>query len=154
MKLSLKQKISLALVATLVLFTAAFVLVLTTGKATAERHSPYDYPDSFDYQSAASFSDYINWSQQHLRAGRTDLADTGIINKLSPFRLDPEASCPLSSSGKILNGVVLTHELMDSPYTMRALAQHLNQRCFLVFGLLLPGHGTRPGDLLTSNWQA
>jgi esterase/lipase len=52
------------------------------------------------------------------------------------------------------NGVVLTHDLLDSPYTMRALAAYFQQRCFLVYGLLLPGHGTQPGDLLRTDWRS
>ena len=52
------------------------------------------------------------------------------------------------------DGVLLVHGLTDSPYLMRDLGDALASqplatgRCTLVRSLLLPGHGTVPGDLL------
>jgi esterase/lipase len=51
-------------------------------------------------------------------------------------------------------GVVLTHGLSDSPYFMRDLADVFQQQGFRVMAILLPGHGTQAGDLLTTRWQA
>lgn len=51
-------------------------------------------------------------------------------------------------------GVLLVHGLTDSPFLMRDLGDALARtplvpgRCTLVRSLLLPGHGTAPGDLL------
>lgn len=154
MKLNLHNKIGLALICTVALVLASALWLLASGKQLEEIHRPYSYTDSFDYQHSASFADFISWSQQRLRSGRVDQPDAQAMNNLSPFRMEPAANCAASTSGKMLNGVVLTHDLMDSPYTMRTLAQYLNQRCFLVLGLLLPEHGTRPGDLLATDWQA
>ena len=52
-------------------------------------------------------------------------------------------------------GVLLIHGLTDSPYAMRDLGEffadrdgrRFKDRCFLVRSILLPGHGTVPGDL-------
>ncbi len=44
-------------------------------------------------------------------------------------------------------GVLLLHGMSDSPYSLRALAQTLNQRGYWVVGLRLPGHGTAPSGL-------
>ena len=50
-------------------------------------------------------------------------------------------------------GVLLTHGLSDSPYSMRHLAAFFQQNGFRVMAVLLPGHGTQPGDLLEVTWQ-
>jgi hypothetical protein len=44
-------------------------------------------------------------------------------------------------------GVLLLHGLTDSPYSLRALGQKLNEQGFWVVGLRLPGHGTAPSAL-------
>ncbi len=42
----------------------------------------------------------------------------------------------------------MLHGLISSPYELRTIAKHLNDHCFNVIAPLLPGHGTRPGDML------
>jgi esterase/lipase len=49
--------------------------------------------------------------------------------------------------------VLLTHGLTSSPYAMRHLAAFFQQNGFRVMVVLLPGHGTQPGDLLEVSWQ-
>jgi alpha-beta hydrolase superfamily lysophospholipase len=49
--------------------------------------------------------------------------------------------------------VLLLHGLTDSPYAVRALAEHLHGRGYLVVGLRLPGHGTAPSALIHARWQ-
>ncbi len=44
-------------------------------------------------------------------------------------------------------GILMLHGLSDSPYSLRAMAQLLNDQGFLVVGLRLPGHGTAPSGL-------
>lgn len=50
-------------------------------------------------------------------------------------------------------GVLLLHGMSDSPYSLRAIGQSLNQRKFWVVGLRLPGHGTAPSGLLSIKWE-
>ena len=50
-------------------------------------------------------------------------------------------------------GVLLTHGLTDSPYFMRHLAWFFQENGFRVMAVLLPGHGTQPGDLLDVTWR-
>ena len=50
-------------------------------------------------------------------------------------------------------GVLLLHGMSDSPYSLRALGQSLNQHRFWVVGLRLPGHGTAPSGLLSLHWE-
>src|SRR5690606_12484427 len=84
---------------------------------------------------------------------RVDAPDGSVIANVAPFRLEPAADCPRLADGRFPKGVLLTHGLIDSPYSMRPLGEDLRARCYLVYGLLLPGHGTRPGDLLSSGWE-
>ncbi|HUV99005.1 MAG TPA: alpha/beta fold hydrolase [Gallionella sp.] len=71
----------------------------------------------------------------------------------APFELHPPAGFPGGKSKTYRRGVLLTHGLSDSPYTMRHLAEFFRQRGFRVMAILLPGHGTQPGDLLDVTWQ-
>jgi alpha-beta hydrolase superfamily lysophospholipase len=51
-------------------------------------------------------------------------------------------------------GVALVvHGLSDSPYSMRSIAQALNNNGVIVYGLRLPGHGTLPSSLDTVAWR-
>lgn len=50
-------------------------------------------------------------------------------------------------------GVLLLHGMSDSPYSLRALGEGLNDRGFRVVGLRLPGHGTAPSGLLSVTWE-
>ncbi len=50
-------------------------------------------------------------------------------------------------------GVLLIHGLTDSPYSMRALAEHLNAAGFYTLSLRMQGHGTVPGGLTNASWE-
>jgi alpha-beta hydrolase superfamily lysophospholipase len=50
-------------------------------------------------------------------------------------------------------GVLLLHGMSDSPYSLRALGEALNQGGYHVIGLRLPGHGTAPSGLKYIAWQ-
>ena len=52
-----------------------------------------------------------------------------------------------------VGGVLLLHGMSDSPYSLRALGEALNQRGYQVLGLRLPGHGTAPSGLTSVSWQ-
>lgn len=52
-----------------------------------------------------------------------------------------------------IGGVLLLHGMSDSPYSLRALGQHLYAQGYHVVGLRLPGHGTAPSGLLTLRWE-
>lgn len=75
------------------------------------------------------------------------------IDGNAPFELHPPPGFPVGQSKTYRRGVLLTHGLSDSPYTMRHLAAFFQQRGFRVMAILLPGHGTQPGDLLDVTWQ-
>lgn len=71
-----------------------------------------------------------------------------VLEANRPFELRPAGPPPYR------RGIILVHGLTDSPYIMRPLGRHFHERGFLVRGLLLPGHGTRPGDLTTVSLEA
>ena len=50
--------------------------------------------------------------------------------------------------------MLLIHDLGDTPYEMRGLGQRFAAACYLVRAILLPGHGTVPGDLLAVDHRA
>ncbi|QEI13797.1 alpha/beta hydrolase [Cellvibrio japonicus] len=49
--------------------------------------------------------------------------------------------------------ILMIHGLSDSPYSVRSLGLHFQQQGFYVIGLRLPGHGTLPTGLLTTDWR-
>lgn len=65
----------------------------------------------------------------------------------SPFELRESALC---APGSARTGYLLLHGLTDSPYLLSAVARALAGRsaCSVVRSVLLPGHGTVPGDSL------
>lgn len=50
-------------------------------------------------------------------------------------------------------GILLLHGMSDSPYSLHALGEKLNDEEYWVIGLRLPGHGTAPGELKHVNWR-
>jgi len=103
-----------------------------------------------------NFSDYIATMEKIIGEGRTDLVEIDsqtretIIAANAPFELLPND--PTSKKG-----ILLIHGMFESPNCMRELGTYLQSQGFLVRTLLLPGHGTRPGDLLTmklEEWSA
>ncbi|GAP10839.1 esterase [Bellilinea caldifistulae] len=50
-------------------------------------------------------------------------------------------------------GVLLLHGFTATTVEVRPLAEHLNSQGYSVFCPLLPGHGTRPEDMISIRWQ-
>jgi esterase/lipase len=70
------------------------------------------------------------------------------IEERAPFELIPERRrCPRAADGRHARAALLLHDLGGTPYEMRDLGRALVERCYLVRAILLPGHGTVPGDL-------
>lgn len=72
-----------------------------------------------------------------------------VVNMRAPYELVGEGN---DCDNVPRTGFLLLHGLTDSPYLLKPLARDLAARypCALVRGLLTPGHGTVPGDLLTA----
>ena len=119
--------------------------------AADERLQPSGEGLPFDPGRYRDFDDYVLQTRERLerhkvymdsrRAGRELVAAT-------PFERAPAAGCPPAATGRPSRGVLLLHGLSDMPLAMRDLADAFAARCFVVRAMLLPGHGTRAGDLL------
>jgi len=107
------------------------------------------------------FAEYISTTRDMIRkvraAGNSDHPDQSGLNKAvegnSPFALEPLGADTAGRQQKYRRGILLTHGLSDSPYFMRHIAAVFQENGFRVLAVLLPGHGTRPGDLLNVRWQ-
>lgn len=102
------------------------------------------------YHADLSYADYISSMRDIIAETRTDITASNqdrVIHANSPAEFVPSAT-------PINNGILLVHGLLDSPLSMQSLFEHYKAQNFLVRSLLLPGHGTVPGDLLAVNMEA
>ena len=96
----------------------------------------------------AAFDAYVAGVTEELRTHRLPFdpsrADVE-LNRVAPFRLPPGPGCGTGTPRGI---AILIHGLSDTAFAMRDLAGSLSRQCFESRALLLPGHGTRPADLM------
>ena len=74
------------------------------------------------------------------------------VEMSSPVEMPLAAHCAGRASGI----AILVHGLSDTAYSLRDIGSVLAEVCYKSRVILLPGHGTRAGDLLTtrlSDWQ-
>jgi len=111
----------------------------------------------FTTSNTQSFADYVQATTAMVKDARTKAqvrAGSKIVRGNSPVILDPDPTlCKKDPNGKYKNGILLIHGLLDSPYPMQVLGRYFQSKCFLTYVILLPGHGTVPGDLLKVNTQ-
>jgi esterase/lipase len=101
----------------------------------------------WDY-SNLNFSEYLVWIEELIKKNRCDLTpktEQKIIAANKPFELVPEQPSQ--------RGILLIHGLLSCPLAMHDIGQHFKNQGFLVRSVLLPGHGTRPGDLRNVNLE-
>lgn len=107
-------------------------------------------PTYQEIDKTLSFSDYIAHCRHHIEKRRQDLNTPAnakrIIDANSPFELRP-------SQSKAKYGVLFIHGLFDSPFTFREIANLLHAQGILCRSILLPGHGTKPDDLLNVTYH-
>ncbi|MBU0674945.1 MAG: alpha/beta fold hydrolase [Proteobacteria bacterium] len=143
-----------------VVLTIIIVAILTSCTSPPQRLTPSGLNSHYNITSTLPFPDYIDACRQMLIKARYEenSEEKGqAIEANLPFELRPDQNSERNSStGKYENGILLIHGLSDSPYEMKPLAQYFQARGFLVRTILLPGHGSRPGDLLkvtAEDWQ-
>ena len=105
-----------------------------------------------------SFTEYVATTRDMIRkvrvAGHPEQASLNrVVDGNAPFALEPAGDEVSGKEKKYRRGILLTHGLSESPYFMRYLAVFFQASGFRVLAVLLPGHGTRPGDLLEVTWQ-
>ncbi len=101
----------------------------------------------FDFKRETSFKKYIEkniaYVKKHrvyLDAGNVDLE----LSRITPYELPVPPGCDAKPS----RGALLIHGISDTTYSLKDVAEFLNSECVLIRAMLLPGHGTRPADLL------
>lgn len=118
------------------------------------RHLPSQCPVR-QPSEGESFAAYIARTGAILRqvhAGKKQAEK--IVEGNSPFELHPVVESGRGHDKPYKRGVLLTHGLSDSPYHMCHLATFFQRQGFRVMAVLLPGHGTQPGDLLKVKWES
>ncbi|MBK9162092.1 MAG: alpha/beta hydrolase [Nitrosomonadales bacterium] len=119
------------------------------------RHRPSGLNAGFD-DIAPTFADYVAATRDMLTKARAASGAAildSVVGGNAPFELEPSADFAPGHGKPFRRGVLLTHGLTDSPYSMRHLAAFFRQNGFRVMAILLPGHGTQPGDLLEARRQ-
>jgi len=133
------------------------MIVVTGCKSSPPRLHESGLNSRFAFSRDVPFDEYIRQSAQMIEKARVDIDKINreaILDANRPFELKPdEARFPRNREGRYERGILLIHGLSDSPYLLKPIARHLQERGFLVRSILLPGHGTVPGDLLNIRYQ-
>lgn len=90
----------------------------------------------------STFSEYVaqttDWINTHRRFVTNDRLTE--LSHQVPFEIRPAVP-----NGK---GILMIHGFTDSPYNFSDIAQHLANKGYLVRAVILPGHGTKPEDMM------
>jgi esterase/lipase len=130
------------------------VWALLSGCASKESTAPRPELQSSGWRDAsavapvADFDAYVAGVTHELRAHRLPFAPSRAdaeLTSVAPFRIPPGQGCPPGAQRGI---AVLVHGLSDTAFAMRDLASSFSKLCLESRVLLLPGHGTRPADLM------
>lgn len=136
-------------------FNQALLLVVVSallGACASAPNEPYYQASSaqpFAYGQPSTFADYTAHTRAQLQAHRVFFAPTASpqaateLDRVAPRIYPPPAHC-----GKPRQGVLLVHGLLDTAYALHDMGEVLARHCLRVYSLLLPGHGTRPADLI------
>jgi len=130
----------------LLLLNIVFALAGCISSPATSLNQSQDY---YEYLQP-SFSEYLMVTEQWLAENRGYIGDDRDkeISMNMPFELTPKH--------KTNKAVLLVHGLGDSPYGFSDIAPSLQAQGFHVEVLLLPGHGSKPSDLMLptyNDWQ-
>ena len=104
-------------------------------------------PDALPPLGQADFASYQqqtrHWLQQHRQFVTASPQDELAYN--SPQQWQP--------AGAPRGAILLVHGLGDSPYSFTDLGPALAGSGYLVRSVLLPGHGSKPADLIAAQYQ-
>jgi len=139
------------------LFLLGAVIVITGCATPSPRLQPSGLNTTFAVADDTPFAAYLQKTREMMIRARVDLHDDNreaVLMANMPFELRPdEGNFPKGKDGKYGRGILLIHGLSDSPYLLHPLARHLQKQGFFVRTILLPGHGTVPGDLLNIRYE-
>lgn len=125
-------------------------IALGAGAATAADPASYEPAERLlRADPGRSFAAYVAAAREHLERHKVAVPGFERARQVEwslPFERRPAPGCTRDERV----GLLLVHGLADSPFVFRDLADALARRCVHVRAILLPGHGTRPGDLVTA----
>jgi len=135
-----------------IIIASLIIALLGCAQNTVPEHALYTESASQLPIEFKSFEAYQLASKNWLTANRVFLTDNKIqeIKFNAPFELAAKFTLENEKS----KGILLVHGLGDSPYYFSDIAEELSKQGFLVRVLLLPGHGSRPADLLSVSSDA
>jgi len=123
---------------------------LLAGCASQRQLQPLHQSAQYYDYIQPSFAEYLEVSHQWLRLNR------GFITKDIDKELAMNGPYQLKPKQTTDKAILLVHGLGDSPYSFSDLSQSLVKLGFHVQVLLLPGHGSKPEDLMLPSyldWQ-
>ncbi len=143
------------------LLLSAIVLMMTTcapkPPPAPSRYAPTNLPPILP---SGDFAAYVEATQARAvavnRAVNAELTKDQ-LEAIGPFEIKPAPhgkDCKGRARSDYDKGVLLIHGLNDTPYSMRDLADRFGEACYMVRAILLPGHGTVPGDLVNVGLSA
>ncbi|ASJ73361.1 alpha/beta hydrolase [Granulosicoccus antarcticus] len=144
---SCKRRTSLLFAATVSLATLIGCATQKGNLAPAESLEPAGWLDVDTSLLGDHYSDYVADVRQRLESHR-------LLHDPSQAELEIERAAPREypaadhCGAKVAGIAILVHGLSDTAFAMRDLAQSLSKQCYIARTALLPGHGTRAGDLL------
>ncbi|GAL11561.1 lysophospholipase [Vibrio astriarenae] len=116
------------------------------GCVSSGQNALQESPDYYNYIQP-SFNQYLAVTHEWLSENRAYISkeqDKELAMNM-PFDLVPE--------NETNKAVLLVHGLGDSPYSFSDIAPSLQQQGFYVQTLLLPGHGSKPSDLMLPTYR-
>ncbi len=125
-------------------------------EAPAEYLSPAGWQSKSTLLEHDNFKDYAEAVTDEVRRFRIPFDHTRADLEAawaSPIELPTAEHCATKPGGI----AILVHGLSDTAFAMRDIGHVLSQACYQSRLVLLPGHGTRTGDLITtraSDWRA
>jgi len=133
----------------LIIVVSLLLTVLASCSLTSSVPSLHQSNQYYNYLQP-SFDEYVDVTESWLRGNRVSITNEPEKELLMnmPFSLGNKAT-----SAK---AILLVHGLGDSPYSFSDIAKSLYKQGFYVQTLLLPGHGSKPTDLMLpsySDWQ-
>lgn len=125
-------------------------------EASEEYLTPAGWRNVSALLEAASFPRYVEAVTAEVGRYRIpfDSAQAGReLSRVIPQEVLPAPAC----AGREHGIAILVHGLSDTAFSMRELGEVLSRACYRSRIILLPGHGTRAGDLLKTrlhHWQS
>lgn len=134
-------------------FLNSILLMPIIGSCASAPDSPL-FRDSgtkldFPYESELPFLSYLELTREYVLKNRVFLASNAEGKALELDRVVPfEQKLPEHCSDLKEHAALLLHGVLDTAFAMRDIALALSQNCIASRAMLLPGHGTRPAQMV------